>query len=68
MFDRWLEKRGQTISQLAISWILRHPEITSVLIGASHVNQIKENLESLDSKTLPDEDLEKIDEILQSEE
>lgn len=57
-------RRNQSISQMAISWILRHKSIASVLIGASHVNQIKENLGSLNNKEFSTEELEEIDQIL----
>lgn len=59
-------KRNQSLPQLAISWILRHDTITSVLIGASHVEQIKENLGSLSNKTFSQEECNDIDRILTS--
>jgi L-glyceraldehyde 3-phosphate reductase len=60
------QKRNQSLPQLAISWILRHDTITSVLIGASHADQIKENLEGLKNKTFAQEELKDIDRILTS--
>ena len=41
------KKRNQTISQLAIAWVLRHQSMTSALIGARNVNQLDECLVSL---------------------
>jgi L-glyceraldehyde 3-phosphate reductase len=34
--------RGQTMAQLAIAWVLRHPQMTSALIGASKVSQVED--------------------------
>ena len=55
--------RGQTLPQMAIAWILRRPEITSVLIGASDVNQIAENVRALDKLQFSPEELQQIDVI-----
>jgi L-glyceraldehyde 3-phosphate reductase len=41
------EKRGQTLAQLAISWVLRQPQVTSALIGASTVKQLEDNFAAL---------------------
>ena len=38
---------GCTIAQYALRWILRRPEVTSVIVGASSVAQLKQNLESI---------------------
>ncbi|WP_452229132.1 MULTISPECIES: aldo/keto reductase [unclassified Lacinutrix] len=43
------EARDQKLSQMAISWLLNKPEITSVLIRASSTNQLKENVKALDN-------------------
>jgi L-glyceraldehyde 3-phosphate reductase len=59
------ESRGQTMAQLAITWILRDERITSVLTGASRVEQIAENLEAGQAESLSDEELQKIEQILQ---
>jgi L-glyceraldehyde 3-phosphate reductase len=55
--------RGQTLPQMAIAWILRLPEITSVLIGASDLNQIKENVKALEKLQFSKEELSHIDAI-----
>jgi len=54
-------RRGQTLAQLAISWILRHPEVSSALLGASSVAQLEANVAALGGPTLTDEELEEID-------
>ena len=53
--------RGQTLAQLALTWILRRPEITSALIGASSVAQLEENVAALTSPPLTDDELAAID-------
>lgn len=58
------DKREQTLPQLALSWILRRKEVTSVIIGASRVNQIKENLGALKNLAWSSEDRETVDDIL----
>lgn len=57
--------RGQSLAQMAISWVLRHPEMTSALIGASSVAQVKENLKALDKLGFTPEELASIDTILE---
>jgi L-glyceraldehyde 3-phosphate reductase len=56
--------RGQTLAQMAITWILRLPQITSVLIGASSVAQLDANLDSLSQPALTESELADIDSIL----
>ena len=56
--------RGQSITQLAIAWLLRTDVVTSVLIGASSVSQIKENIGSLENTSFSQEELARIEEIL----
>jgi len=53
--------RGQSLAQLALSWALRDPRVTSVLIGASSVAQLEENLAATASTTFSDEELAAID-------
>jgi L-glyceraldehyde 3-phosphate reductase len=53
--------RGQTLSQMAIAWVLRDPRVTSALIGASSVEQLDENLAALDSLEFTDDELGEID-------
>ena len=62
---RMAESRGQTLAQMAIAWILRLPEITSVLIGASRTEQIKENCGAMKNLEFSNEELKEIDDLLQ---
>ncbi|MCI0383857.1 L-glyceraldehyde 3-phosphate reductase [Streptomyces sp. CNQ085] len=55
------ERRGQTLAQLALSWVLRDPRMTSALIGASSVAQLEANVAALRSPGLTDEELAEID-------
>lgn len=57
------EQRGQKLSQMAISWLFRKDQITSVLIGASSTNQLIENMASLDNLSFSTEELKSIDNI-----
>ena len=57
------KKRGQTLPQMAIAWILRRPEVTSVLIGASEVGQIQENVRALENLQFADEELNALDKL-----
>jgi L-glyceraldehyde 3-phosphate reductase len=57
------QERGQSLAQMALSWILRRPEVTSVLIGASKVEQIEENIAALQNPYFSDDELKAIDEI-----
>jgi L-glyceraldehyde 3-phosphate reductase len=56
-------ERGQKMAQLAIAWALRNPVVTSVLLGASSVEQLDENLDALNNLTFTDEELKRIDEF-----
>jgi L-glyceraldehyde 3-phosphate reductase len=51
------ERRGQTLPQMALAWILRDNRITSVIVGASSVKQLDNNLHALDNLTFSTEDL-----------
>jgi L-glyceraldehyde 3-phosphate reductase len=55
------ERRGQSLAQLAISWVLRDPRVTSALIGASSVKQLEENLAAAQNTAFSDDDLAEID-------
>jgi L-glyceraldehyde 3-phosphate reductase len=56
--------RGQKLSQMAISWVLRRKEVTSALIGASKISQIEDAVGALQAPPLSAEELKKIEEIL----
>lgn len=57
------KQRGQSLAQMALAWILRDGDITSVLIGASKPEQILDNLGMLQSAPFSNEERKKIDEI-----
>lgn len=57
-------RRGQTMAQLALQWVLREPVITSALIGASRPEQIVENVNALSFPDLSREELDEIERIL----
>ncbi|MBP0458230.1 L-glyceraldehyde 3-phosphate reductase [Streptomyces montanisoli] len=54
-------RRGQSLAQLALQWVLRDPRMTSALIGASKVEQIEQNVAALSGAPLTDEELREID-------
>jgi len=56
--------RGQSIAQLALSWVLRDPRMTSALIGASRVEQIAQNVGALANLRFSSDELARIDSIL----
>ncbi len=58
------EKRGQSLAQMAIAWVLRLPTVTSALLGASSVAQLEENLRALDRLEFSAEELAEIESIL----
>ena len=58
------EERGQTLAQMAIAWILRRPEVTTVLVGASRVSQLDNSLAALGCTGFSEDELKRIDEIL----
>lgn len=58
------ESRNQNLAQMAISWILKHDRITSVLIGASKTSQILDSVKAIENKSFSEEELNKINEIL----
>ena len=57
-------QRGQTLAQMALSWILKDGDITSVLIGASKPSQILDNIGIVHATSFSDEERRKIEEIL----
>ncbi len=57
------KKRGQLLPEMALAWLLRQSEITSVLIGASKPSQITANIKALNNTDFTDEELKEIDSI-----
>lgn len=58
--------RNQSLAQMAISWLLKDKRVSSVLVGASSSEQLKNNLQSLENLIFSDEELSSIDVILKS--
>lgn len=58
------EERGQSLAQMALAWILKRKEITSVLIGASKTEQITDNVNALKKLDFTQDELERIEKIL----
>jgi L-glyceraldehyde 3-phosphate reductase len=55
------KRRGQTLAQMALAWVLRDERVTSALIGASSVTQLEENLGAVGNLGFADDELEEID-------
>jgi L-glyceraldehyde 3-phosphate reductase len=55
------ERRGQTLAQMAISWVLRDPRMTSTVLGASSVAQLENNVAALATTSFSDDELAEID-------
>jgi L-glyceraldehyde 3-phosphate reductase len=60
------EARGQSLAQLALVWVLRKPQVTSALIGASRPEQIEQNVAALKNNELSPEEMDAVEQILQS--
>ena len=55
--------RGQTLAQLALLWVLRQPQVTSALIGASSVSQLDDNLDAVTAPPLTQDEIDAIEEF-----
>lgn len=64
VLDKIAKQRGQTLAQMALAWILRDGDITSVLIGASKPSQITDNVGMLSAAPFSAEERKQIDDIL----
>lgn len=56
-------QRGETLAQMALKWVVKDDDVTSVLIGASKPQQILENLKVMQAADFTEEELKLIDEI-----
>lgn len=56
-------KRGQSLAQMAVAWLLKDTRVTSVLVGASSVGQLADNLQALNNLSFSDEELKQIDDL-----
>lgn len=54
-------RRGQSLAQMAIAWTLRHPAVTSALVGARNVEQLEDSLDAVKNLTFSEEELKEID-------
>lgn len=61
-------ERGQSLAQMALAWVLRRPEVTSVLIGASSAKQLEDNVAALGNLAFTEAELAAIDGILGEDE
>ncbi|HEX9785260.1 MAG TPA: L-glyceraldehyde 3-phosphate reductase [Opitutaceae bacterium] len=57
-------KRGQSLAQMSLAWVLRHAAVTTALIGASKVSQIEDNVQALNNPTFTRAEISAIDAIL----
>jgi L-glyceraldehyde 3-phosphate reductase len=60
-------KRGQTLAQMALAWVLRDPRITSVIIGASKIEQIDQNISAIKNLEFTESEMRQIDAVLPAE-
>jgi L-glyceraldehyde 3-phosphate reductase len=61
--NEFANERGESLAQMALAWVLRREEVTSVLVGASKPSQILDNLRAMNSAPFTREELARIDEI-----
>lgn len=61
--DEIARQRGQTLSEMALAWVLRDSRVTSVIVGASSTEQIEDNLRALENAAFTDEELAAIDRL-----
>lgn len=61
------EGRGQTLAQMAIAWVLRHPQMTSALVGASKVSQVEDNAAAVKNLHFTADELSSIEAILHND-
>jgi L-glyceraldehyde 3-phosphate reductase len=64
LLDEVAVNRNQTLAQMALAWLLKDQRLTSVLVGASSIKQLEDNIKSLNNHTFSDEELLKIENIL----
>jgi L-glyceraldehyde 3-phosphate reductase len=62
--DAMARKRGQTLAQMAIAWVLRHKAVTSAIVGASRVAHVESAVAALANRAFARDELRAIDEIL----
>jgi L-glyceraldehyde 3-phosphate reductase len=55
------ERRGQSLAQMAVAWVLRRPQVTSALVGVSSLRQLEQNVAALDRLDFDEQELAEID-------
>ncbi|HWA15718.1 MAG TPA: aldo/keto reductase, partial [Gemmatimonadales bacterium] len=58
------QARGQTLAQMALAWVLRHPMVTTAIIGASKVKQVEDGVAAATNLSFATDELDQIDHIL----
>ena len=58
------KERGQTMAEMALAWVLKDSRVTSLIVGARNITQLKDNLKALENLNFIKEELIKIDAIL----
>ena len=61
VLNKLAEQRGQTLAEMALAWVLKNELVTSVIIGASSVKQLEDNLKAIGNTLFSEEELKKID-------
>jgi L-glyceraldehyde 3-phosphate reductase len=64
LLNKIARRRGQSLAQMAVAWVLRNPAVTSALVGASRVEQIEELIAVQDNLSFSGEELAEIDKII----
>ena len=62
--DKLAEQRGQTLAEMALAWMLKDELVTSVIIGASNVKQLEDNLKAIGNTLFTEEELKEIEGII----
>ena len=59
--------RGQTLAEMSLAWLLKDETVTSVIVGASSVSQLEDNLNALRNVSFSDEELARIEQICEGQ-
>ena len=62
--DKLAGQRGQTLAEMALAWVLKDELVTSVIIGASSVKQLEDNLKAIGNTQFTEEELKEIEGIV----
>ena len=64
LLNAMAQQRGQTLAQMAIAWVLRHPGMTSALVGASKISQVEDSVSALNCLDFSEDELQAIDSVV----